>query len=60
MKKISLSCMNCGRDLMRLSSCKDLTLTCPVCGAEILLNAGPEEAVVKIRVPDERRAQAAK
>ena len=56
MKKTTLVCQNCKTEILRVKSCEDLSITCPVCGHEILLNVHSEVAVTKTRPPNKRAA----
>ena len=56
MKKTTLVCQGCKTEILRVKSCEDLTITCHVCGREILLNVEDEEAVIKIRPPKKQTA----
>ena len=56
MKKTTLVCQNCKTEILRVESCKDLSVTCPVCGYEILFNVESEAAVIKVRPPNGRTA----
>lgn len=58
MKKTTLICQNCKTEILRVESCKDLAITCHVCGREILLNVESEVAVIKTRPPNKRATAA--
>jgi len=54
MRKLKVTCPYCDKVVLKVSSCKDLTLDCE-CGEEFLVNATEESAVIKIRAPDEQK-----
>jgi len=54
MKKTELVCQKCKTEILRVESCKDLAIDCPVCGSEILLNVENEVAIIKVRPPRKR------
>ena len=56
MKKTTLICQNCRNEILKVESCKDLAVTCNVCGFEILLNVESEAAIIKVRPPNKRIA----
>ena len=56
MKKTTLVCQGCKTEILRVKSCEDLSITCPVCEHEILLNVQSEVAVIKARPPKKKAA----
>jgi len=51
MKKTTLICQGCKTEILRVKSCEDLSITCPECGQQILLNVQSEVAMIKSRPP---------
>jgi len=56
MKKTTLICQSCKTEILRVESCKALSVTCPVCGHEILLCVQDEMAIIKMRPPNRSAA----
>jgi len=50
MKKLKVMCPSCDKIVLKVASCRDLTLNCE-CGQEFFINATEESAVIKIRAP---------